>query len=257
MLFSLTPIDFIIILPFIFLAGFLDAIAGGGGLISLPAYWSAGIPAHMALGTNKFSSSFGTVFSTGRYFRAGMIDVPVAVIGAAMALLGSWLGASTAMITSANFLNYLLIILIPAITVLTLLRRKFGFTDSANLLKLGYRLTLGALAGLVIGFYDGFFGPGTGTFLILIYSGLLHYDFVRANGNSKVVNMASNVAAMVTFAVHGQILYALAIPAAVCGIAGNMVGSKMVVLRGNKLIHKVLVLAMILLLARVIYNAIL
>src|SRR5690554_5896900 len=116
---SLSPIDFMIILPFIFLAGFLDAIAGGGGLISLPAYWSAGIPAHMALGTNKFSSCCGTVFSTARYFRAGMIDVPVAVTGAAMALLGSWLGASTAMIASADFLNYLLIILIPAVTVLT------------------------------------------------------------------------------------------------------------------------------------------
>jgi len=246
-----------IILPFIFLAGFLDAIAGGGGLISLPAYWSAGIPAHMALGTNKFSSCCGTVFSTARYFRAGMIDVPVAVTGAAMALLGSWLGASTAMIASADFLNYLLIILIPAVTVLTLLKRKLGLTDNAHLLRLGYRLILGALAGLVIGFYDGFFGPGTGTFLIIIYSALLHYDFVRANGNSKVVNLASNVAAMVTFAIHGQIWYALAIPAAVCGIAGNLVGSKMVVLRGNKLIRKVFVIAMLLLLARVLYNVIL
>jgi hypothetical protein len=254
---SLSPIDFMIILPFIFLAGFLDAIAGGGGLISLPAYWSAGIPAHMALGTNKFSSCCGTVFSTARYFRAGMIDVPVAVTGAAMALLGSWLGASTAMIASADFLNYLLIILIPAVTVLTLLKRKLGLTDNAHLLRLGYRLILGALAGLVIGFYDGFFGPGTGTFLIIIYSALLHYDFVRANGNSKVVNLASNVAAMVTFAIHGQIWYALAIPAAVCGIAGNLVGSKMVVLRGNKLIRKVFVIAMLLLLARVLYNVIL
>ena len=254
---SLSPIDYLVVLPFIFLAGFMDAIAGGGGLISLPAYWSAGIPAHMALGTNKFSSCCGTVFSTARYFRAGMIDVPVAVIGAAMALMGSWMGASTAMIVSADFLNYLLIILIPAVTVLTLLKRKLGLTDNADLLKLGYRLILGALAGLVIGFYDGFFGPGTGTFLILIYSALLHYDFVRANGNSKVVNLASNVAAMVTFAIHGQIWYALAIPAAVCGIAGNLVGSKMVVLRGNKLIRQVFVLAMILLLLRVLYNVIL
>ena len=183
-----------------------------------------------------------------------MIDVPVALIGAVMALAGSWLGASTALRISGEFLNYLLIILIPLITVVVLLRKNLGFSDTAHLLKLGFRLSLGALAGLIIGFYDGFFGPGTGTFLILIYSVLLHYDFVRANGNSKVVNLASNMAAVVTFAVHGQILYPIAIPAAVCGIAGNLLGSKMVVLRGNKIIRKVFILALILLLIRVLYN---
>ena len=251
---SLSVVDYIIILPFIFLAGFIDAIAGGGGLISLPAYWSAGIPPHMALGTNKFSSCSGTIFSTARFLHAKMIDVPVALIGAVMALAGSWLGATTALKISGEFLNYLLIILIPLITVLVLVRKNLGFSDTAHLLKLGYRLFLGALAGLIIGFYDGFFGPGTGTFLILIYSVLLHYDFVRANGNSKVVNLASNMAAVVTFAVHGQIWYPIAIPAAVCGIAGNLLGSKMVVLRGNKIIRKVFILALVLLLIRVLYN---
>ena len=234
---SLSPLDFMIVLPFIFLAGFIDAIAGGGGLISLPAYWSAGIPPHMALGTNKFSSCCGTVFSTARYFRAKMIDVPIAIISAVMALLGSWLGASTALKLSAEFLNYLLIFLIPLITILTFVRKELGNFDNSHLLKIGYRLALGGVAGLVIGFYDGFFGPGTGTFLILIYSAILHYDFVRANGNTKVVNLASNVAALITFAQAGQIWYPIAIPAAVCGIAGNLLGSKMVVLRGNKLIR--------------------
>lgn len=253
---TLSPLDYAIVLPFIFLAGFIDAIAGGGGLISLPAYWSAGIPPHMALGTNKFSSCCGTVFSTARFFHARMIDVPVALLSAAMALVGSWLGASTALIVSAKFLNYLLIILIPLITAITLLRKQMGFQDNAHLLKLGYRLFLGSLAGLLIGFYDGFFGPGTGTFLILIYSALLHYDFVRANGNTKVVNLASNVAALLTFARAGQIWYAIALPAALCGIAGNLLGSKMVILRGNKLIKQVFILALVLLLGRVLYNVI-
>jgi uncharacterized protein len=254
MLISLSPLDYAIVLPFIFLAGFIDAIAGGGGLISLPAYWSVGIPPHIALGTNKFSSFSGTIFSTVRYFRAGMIDVPVALLSAALALIGSWLGASTALIVSAKFLNYLLIILIPLITVLTLFSKNLGFSDRAHLLKLGYRLLLGGIAGLLIGFYDGFFGPGTGTFLILIYSALLHYQFTRANGNTKVVNLASNVAALITFAVAGKIYFPIAIPGAICGIAGNLVGSKMVVLRGNKLIKQVFILALILLLGRVFYN---
>jgi len=250
----LSPLDYAIVLPFIFLAGFIDAIAGGGGLISLPAYWSVGIPPHIALGTNKFSSCSGTIFSTARYFRAGMIDVPVALLSAVLALIGSYLGASTALVVSASFLNYLLIILIPLITVLTLFSKNLGFSDRAHLLKLGYRLLLGGLAGLIVGFYDGFFGPGTGTFLILIYSSLLHYQFIRANGNTKVVNLASNIAAVITFAVAGKIYYPIAIPAALCGIAGNLLGSRMVVLRGNKLIKQVFILALILLLGRVLYN---
>ncbi len=254
MMISLSPLDYAIALPFIFLAGLIDAIAGGGGLISLPAYWSIGLPPHIALGTNKFSSCFGTVFSTLNYFRAKMIDIPVALASAALALLGSWMGASTALRVSPKLLNYLLVILIPIITVVSLSSRNMGFKNHAHLLKLGYRITLGSIAGLVIGFYDGFFGPGTGTFLILIYASLMHYDFIKANGNTKVVNLASNVAALITFAVNGSIFLPVAIPGAICGITGNIIGSKLVILKGNKLIKQVFILALLLLLARIVYN---
>jgi hypothetical protein len=251
---NLSPLDYAIALPFIFLAGLIDAIAGGGGLISLPAYWSIGLPPHIALGTNKFSSCFGTLFSTVNYFRAKMIDLPVALASAAFALVGSWLGASTALRMSPKLLNYLLVILIPIITVVSLSSRNMGFKNRAHLLKIGYRITLGSLAGLVIGFYDGFFGPGTGTFLILIYAALMHYDFIIANGNTKVVNLASNVAALITFAVSGSIFLPIAIPGAICGITGNIIGSKLVILKGNKLIKQVFILALVLLLGRIVYN---
>ncbi len=244
----------LILLPFIFLAGFIDAIAGGGGLISLPAYFSVGIPPHIALGTNKFSSCSGTLFSTARFYKGGLIDLPLALVSAALALLGSAMGARTATLVSAAFLNYLLIVLIPIITVFSLLNRNIGYQDSAGELHLGYRLFLGAMAGLVIGFYDGFFGPGTGSFLLLIFTTLLHYDFKRANANAKVVNLASNIAALVTFASLGQVLYRVAIPAAIFGIAGNILGSKMVMLKGNKLIKRVVIFALILLLGRVVWN---
>ena len=250
----LSSLDYAIVLPFIFLAGFIDAIAGGGGLISLPAYWSIGIPPHYALGTNKFSSCCGTVFSTVNYFRANMIDVPVAIMSAVLALIGSWLGAVVALRLSPQFLNYLLIVLIPIITVISLMNKKLGHEDLSGHFKLGYKLALGALAGLVVGFYDGFFGPGTGTFLIIIYSALLHYDFVKANGNSKVVNLASNVAALTTFWIAGKVYFPLAIPGAICGIAGNIIGSKLVILRGNTIIRKIFFVALLLLFARVIYN---
>lgn len=253
----LSPLDYAIVLPFIFLAGFIDSIAGGGGLISLPAYWSAGIPPHLALGTNKFSSCCGTFFSTANYFKAKMIDVPVALLSAGMALIGSWLGATTALQISSSALNYLLIILIPIITVFSLFNKKMGMQSNAQKMAKIFRMILGAITGLGIGFYDGFFGPGTGTFLILIYTSIMHYDFVTGNGNTKVVNLASNLAAVVTFAFTSNIYYPLAIPGALCGIAGNIIGSKLVILRGNKLIRKVFILALALLFARVIYNLLL
>jgi uncharacterized membrane protein YfcA len=254
--FNLSPLNYALVLPFIFLAGLIDSIAGGGGLISLPAYWSVGIPPHLALGTNKFSSCCGTVFSTANYFKAKMIDLPVALLSAFMALIGSWIGASTALKVSAQVLNYLLIILIPAVAVFSVLNRNIGMQSNAHRIAKKTRMLVGAIAGLSIGFYDGFFGPGTGTFLILIYASALHYDFVTANGNTKVVNLASNIAALVTFAFASNIYYPLAVPGAICGIAGNIVGSKLVILRGNKLIRSVFILALVLLFIRVIYNII-
>ncbi len=251
---ALTPFDFAIVLPFIFLAGLIDSIAGGGGLISLPAYVAAGLPMHVALGTNKFSSAWGTIFSTANYLKAKVIDLPVAGLAAAFALLGSWLGTSTVLLISGDFLRWLLLFIIPVVAVLTIIRKDLGRHNRSHLLKLGYRLLLGSLAGLAIGFYDGFFGPGTGTFLILIYTLLMHYDFMVANGNAKVMNLASNLAALATFLVAGKVWFPLAIPAAACGIAGNLLGSRLVIKNGNRLIRPIFILALILLLGRIVYD---
>ncbi|HOC95056.1 MAG TPA: TSUP family transporter [Candidatus Cloacimonadota bacterium] len=251
---NLSPLDYLVVLPFIFLAGLIDSIAGGGGLISLPAYVAAGLPIHNALATNKFSSSFGTVFSTAKYLKAGVIDLPVAAISAVFALLGSWLGTRTVLVVSSDFLHYLLLVLIPLVAVITLLKKDLGRDNRSHLLKRGYLFALGSLAGLSIGFYDGFFGPGTGTFLIFIYTIIMHYDFMVANGNTKVVNLASNIAAVITFLIAGKVYFPLAIPGAAVGILGNVIGSKLVIDKGNKLIKPVFVLALLLLMGRVVFN---
>lgn len=253
-LISLTPLDYALVLPFIFLAGLIDSIAGGGGLISLPAYVAAGLPMHTALATNKFSSACGTVFSTARYLHAKMIDLPVALVSAVLALLGSYLGTRAVLLLSGDFLRWLLLVVIPVIAVLTLIRKNFGRQNHSRQLKLGLRLFLGGLAGLLIGFWDGFFGPGTGTFLILVYALLLHYDFVVANGNTKVVNLASNLAALTAFLIAGKVYFPLAVPAAAFGIAGNLIGSKLVVRNGNRLIKPIFVLALVLLLGRIVWD---
>ncbi|MCX6555121.1 MAG: TSUP family transporter [Candidatus Aminicenantes bacterium] len=245
---------FLIVLPIVFLAGVVDSIAGGGGLLSVPAYMAAGLPPHSVLGTNKFSSSFGTFFATLRYHQHGLIDSRVALLSAFFALGGSFLGARTVLLIHPDFLRYLLIVLIPVIAAFTLFNRSLGQHDHSQLQARGRKYSLAAVAATLIGFYDGFFGPGTGTFLILFYTLVLKYDFVTANANTKVVNLASNIAAVTTFIVNSKVIYSIGIPAAVAGIAGNLLGAKLVIKRGSNIIRPIFILVLILLLVKIVYD---
>jgi hypothetical protein len=245
---------FSIVLPFIFLAGLVDSIAGGGGLLSLPAYLAAGLPPHYALGNNKFSSCFGTFFATLRYWRRGLVDAPVALTSAGAALVGSFAGTKAVLAVKPDFLNVLLVVLIPVIAAVTLWNRNFGQESRHEEIRPRKRCALGALAGGIIGFYDGFFGPGTGSFLIFFYTVGLKYDLVRANANTKVVNLASNIAALAAFLLHGKVLFAIGIPAAVAGIAGNLLGARLVLAKGARLIRPIFLLGLTLLFIKIFYN---
>jgi len=245
-----------IILPLVFLAGLVDSVAGGGGLISLPAYLIAGLPPQIALANNKMSSTFGTLFTTIRYFRSGMIDVRVAVISAGCALLGSFAGARVVLLIDPYFLNYLLLVLLPLIMVVVLYKKELGSYDTSQDIVAYVKYLYAVGTGLVIGFYDGFFGPGTGTFLILIFVSLFKYDFRMANGNTKAVNLASNIAALTVFIISGNVWFWVGIPAACAGIAGNYVGSGLVIKKGNRLIRWVFVGVFVLLIVKVAYEII-
>ncbi|MCU0592946.1 MAG: TSUP family transporter, partial [Desulfobacterales bacterium] len=213
------------------------------------------LPPHFALGNNKFSSCFGTLFATLRYHQHGMIDVRVALLSALFALGGSFLGASAVLLLRPDFLRWLLIVLIPLVAVFTLANRSLGSSNRSGDLPGRRKYSLAALASLLIGFYDGFFGPGTGTFLILLFYTLaLKYDFVTANANTKVVNLASNIAAVVTFIANGKVLFALGVPAAIAGIAGNLLGAKLVIRRGAAVIRPVFILTLLLLFGKVLYD---
>jgi uncharacterized membrane protein YfcA len=253
---EITLTTYLIILPMIFLAGLIDSIAGGGGLISVPAYLAAGLPPHFALGNNKFSSCSGTIFTTARYFQHGMIDIPVALTSAGFALIGSTIGTKTVLWLDPSFVYYILLFLIPAMTIFTIFKKQMGKKNNSAGIPKHTKLVVGASAGLIIGFYDGFFGPGTGSFLIMVYTLILKYDFVMANGNTKVVNLASNIAAVITFLLNGKVLFAIAIPAALCGIAGNLTGSHIVVKKGNKIIKPIFIGALIILMGKIIYDLI-
>jgi len=254
--YQITWQTFAIILPSVFIAGFIDAIAGGGGLISVPAYLASGLPAHFALGNNKFSSSLGTLFAVLTYHKNRIIDLQIAFLGAAFALVGSFLGTKTVLLIDAEFLRYVLIFLIPAITIFTLAKKDLGKETIKTALSNNSKYVLASVVPFIIGFYDGFFGPGTGSFLIIFYTAVLGYDFMTANANTKVVNLASNIAAIITFIINGKVLFLIGIPAAICGIAGNLIGARLVIFKGSKVIKPVFVTMLILLFIKILYDMI-
>jgi uncharacterized membrane protein YfcA len=153
---------------FVFLAGFIDSIAGGGGLISLPVYIASGLPVHLALGCNKFSSAFGTIISSIRFWKNKKVHFQTAVISIACALAGSDAGARTVLFVDDFIFRSLLIVVIPVVAVFVFLKKDFGSENQVDSLSRGKAMILSAALGLGIGFYDGFMGPGTGTFLIFL-----------------------------------------------------------------------------------------
>ncbi len=244
----------LIICPLVFLGGIIDAVAGGGGLITLPAYLLAGLPAHLASGTNKCGNAFGTFLSTGRFLKRGDVHYPSAVAGAVGALAGAWAGARLNLIVPEQVLYYIMLAVVPVMAVFLLLKRDFGQEDRSGQLSRGQLMAMAAGIGLIIGGYDGFFGPGAGTFLMLAFTGLCRFDLLTASGNTKVANSASNLASLVTFALAGEVLWSVGIPAALCGVAGNYLGSGLALKGGAKVIRSMFFVVLALLLARLIYG---
>lgn len=244
----------IIVCPLVFLGGLIDAVAGGGGLITLPAYLLAGLPVHMATGTNKCGNAFGTFLATGRFLKKGDVHYPTAITGAVGALFGAWVGVKINLIMPERILYYVMLAIVPVMAVILLFKRDFGQEDHSA--ELG-RLQLMSMAlgiGLVIGCYDGFFGPGAGTFLMLAFTGLCRFDLLTASGNTKMANSASLLASLVTFALAGKVMWSVGIPAALCGIAGNYVGSGLALKGGAKVIRPMFFFVLSLLLLRLIYG---
>ena len=244
-----------IVCPLVFLASLVDSIAGGGGLISLPAYYLTGIPAHFCLGSNKFSSCTGTLFSTTRFLRSGNFHLKSALTAAAAALVGSFLGAKLTLFLDDHALRIAMLILLPIAAVFILMQARKK-TDENTFGQISPRKAafLSAAIGLVIGAYDGFFGPGTGTFLILGFTTLLGFDMKTACGNTKVVNFSSNVAALVTFIAAGTIQYHLAIPAAACSVAGHWIGSGLAIKKGARFIRPVMLVVLVLLFSKLVFD---
>ena len=237
---------FFIVCPMVFLAGIVDSIAGGGGLISLPAYLMAGLPPHMAVATNKLSSSCGTTVSAFRYLKNRCVSLPLVPSTVLAALAGSAIGARLVLARDERYIKGMLFIVLP-VTAFFVLRKKSPLDTQGPALPLKKQLVIATLAAFIIGAYDGFYGPGTGTFLVLILTGLARMDVRTASGNTKCINLASNVAALVTFLINGQVFLLLGLCAALFSILGNFIGSGMVVKNGAKTVRPIIIVVLILL----------
>ena len=246
----------LIVCPLVFIGGMIDAVAGGGGLVTLPAYLIAGLPPHLAAGTNKCGNFFGTMLSTFRFLKRGNIHLSSAVVAAVCALVGAWLGARLNMVVSEKFLYYFMLVVVPIMAVFLMWKRDFGTENHSDELGSTRLIVLAGIIGLVVGGYDGFFGPGAGTFLMLAFTGLCRFDLLTASGNTKLANAASNLASLVTFAIGGKVFWAVGIPAAICGIAGNYLGSGLAIKKGAKVIRPMFVVVLTLLVLKLLYDLI-
>ena len=246
----LTARMLLIVLVGVFLASFVDGVAGGGGIISVPTYFLAGLPAHLALGTNKLSSGIGTVVSTLRFIRGGYVDWTLAVPSIVLALFGAHLGTRLQLALDERALKWLLLAVLPIVALVVLRQKKFS-EEPGDIDRRRQALIVLA-ASLVVGAYDGFYGPGTGTFLILIYCSLAQMDLRTASGNVKLVNLASNVGALATSLLAGKVFIVLGLIGAAASVAGHYLGSGLAIRDGSKIVRPVILLVLALLAIKVI-----
>ena len=251
---ELTPVMFLIVCPMLFLAGLVDSIGGGGGLISLPAYLLAGLPVHMAVATNKLSSACGTSLATARFIRKGLVNLRLALPSVAAAMLGSSLGAQLSLSVDETVMKYILLAILPVAAFFVLNRHLFE--DRGKHPAIADRRTLAVciVSAFVIGMYDGFYGPGTGTFLIISFTVLARMTVGSANAQAKVINLTSNITSLAVFLLNGQVLIPLGLAAAACNMAGNWVGSGLAIAKGTKIIRPAILLVLLLLLAKILFG---
>ena len=248
----LTAKTFLVVCPLLFLAGFVDSIAGGGGLISLPAYLFAGLPVHLAIGTNKLSSACGTSLTTVRFIRSGLVRWKLALPGVGAALAGAWCGSQLSLITDERVIRGILFAVLPAAAFIVLNRRLFPDREEDREEISGRVLLICTLAALVIGFYDGFYGPGTGTFLIIAFTVFARLGVGSANAQAKVINLATNLTSLAVFLRGGTVLIPLGLAAAACNMLGNYVGSGLALSKGAKITRPIILAVLALLLLKLL-----
>ncbi len=223
-----------------FLAGFVDSIAGGGGLISTPSLLLAGLPPHIALGTNKVAASLGTLTSSHEFFKSNKLNKELLKMLVPFAFAGAVIGVTTLQFISPRLLEMLIPFMIFGVAIYTVISKRVGMEDSYEGLHSGNKVK-GKLLTSVLGFYDGFFGPGTGTFFMFGLVKIFKFDFTVATANTKVLNFTTGFAALLTFLYNGQINWRYGLFSSIFMVAGSKIGSRMAIKNGAKFIKPIFV----------------
>ncbi|WP_426451436.1 sulfite exporter TauE/SafE family protein [Paenibacillus sp. S-38] len=214
-----------------FVASFIDSVVGGGGLISVPALMLTGLPPSMVLGTNKLGGTLSSLTSTASFLASGKVSGRLVLLLFPLSFAGSALGTYAVHLVPSSFMRPLVVVMLIAVLVYTLFKKNWDGTGQ-QLQWTGLRRIVIGLVALVIGFYDGFFGPGTGSFLLFVFL-LFGYDFVGASANAKVLNFASNVASLGAFFLLDSVHLGYGIPMGLAMIAGALVGSQLAIRKGS------------------------
>ena len=244
---------FFIVCPLVFLAGFVDSIGGGGGLISLPAYLLAGLPTHMAIATNKLSSACGTTLTTLRFIKEKLINFKLAIPTIVAAVVGSFIGARLSLFSNESLLRIILLPVLLIVAFFVINKKLFGKEYDDESIT-GRTYIVATVLSLFIGMYDGFYGPGTGTFLIIGLNIFAHLNVKKANAQTKAINLTTNLTSLAVFISGGQVVWTLGLVAAVSGILGNALGSFIAIKKSDKITRPVILVVLILLFIKVIFN---
>ena len=236
-----------------FVGAFVDSIAGGGGLVTIPAYLLAGVPPYFTLGTNKFAATMGSIVSTSGYAKSNKISFRLLKVAIPMTALGAILGVYSVLRVPQEFLYPLVTVAILVVGLYTYFKKDLGKTNYFTEITTS-KIILASLVGFVLGFYDGFFGPGTGSFLIFIFIKFFKFDFTNASGNSKLINLTSNFTSLIMFALNGKINYLIGIPVGFFMIIGSVVGTRLAIENGAKFIKPIFLIMSFAVFAKLLYQ---
>jgi uncharacterized protein len=240
---------------FALLAGFIDSVVGGGGLIQLPALLVT-LPQYSVqtlIGTGKLPGFTGSVTASILYGRHVQFNWRLLIITSIVSFCASFIGSSLVNYLDSRALKPVILVLLIIVAIYTFIKKDFGKIKVHDV-KPSKSIFYGILIGIILGFYDGFFGPGTGSFLVLAFIILMGFDFIHASAHAKVVNAVTNFASVIVFASHGNILYQYAIPMAILYLTGATIGSRMAILRGNAFVRVVFLSVISLMIVRYGYD---
>lgn len=235
-----------------FFAGIVDSITGGGGLITIPVMLTVGIPVHYITGTNQCSSWIGAGVAAYKYVKSGNIHFKSAIITLPFSVLGSYVGARLNLMVPDHYLKVFMLVTVPVIAVFVFTNKELGSDDHVEEQSALSVAAWSSIIGIVLGGYQGFYGPGAGMFFMLAYAALLKMSLVRATGNTRLIVTVSSVASVLTYAASGAVIWNLSVAATVFNIIGSYLGAVLAIKNGAKIIRPIMFCVVILLILKLV-----